>query len=448
LRAIALTAANEAHPPLYYLLLGGWIRLFGEGEGAVRALSVLISAAVVLVTCLFGRRLVGPAAALLGAGLVALAPSQVSVAQEARMYGLLTLAALGSLWALWAAVTEGRRRAWVLYSILVAVTIYAHYYGVFVVASHAGYLVWRRTPLPAWRSWVYSMLGALVLLLPWLPVVPGQLATGRPWPSYRPPLTPSLYLDALTSMTGGQIFHDAIGGGSLPRTIAWPVTALAASAAVIGYRALGKSREARMLLVSSVLFALTISYAVSYAAHVFAPRYLVFAMPGLALLIGAGIVTLTQTSRPGSRIAAVAAVAVLLIANVGSLVQYYRQPRPDVSDWRRVALTMGGQARPDDAIIFLPGFSRIPVNYYLRGPQPRLALTPSGQDVMGDKGLRMPGVVDRVSRHPRVWIVTVLPVPRSVETLIDALGQRAYAVRRVDAINYVRVILLERSVPP
>lgn len=447
-RAIALTAVNEPHPPLYYLLLGGWIRLFGEGEAAVRVPSVLIGGAVVLVTCLLGRRLVGPAAALLGAAFVALAPSQVSVGQEARMYALLTLAALGSWWALYAAVTEGRRRSWVLYAVLVAVTIYAHYYGVFVVVSHAGYLIWRRTPLPVWRLWVYALLGALVLLWPWLPVVPGQLASGRPWPSYRPQLTPGLYLDAVASMTAGQIFHDAVGGGTLPRMIAWPVAALAVAAAVVGYRALSAAREERTLLVSSVVFPLTISYAVSHAAHVFAPRYLVFAMPGLALLIGTGVLTLARASRLTGRLAAVVAIALLLIPNVGSLVQYYREPRPDVFDWRRVALTVGAQARPDDAFVFLPGFSRIPVNYYFRGPQPRLALTPAGPDVIGDRGIRMPGVVDRVSRHPRVWIVTVLPVPLSVETLINALRKRSYAVAKLDAINYARVILLERPAAP
>lgn len=447
-RTLALTAANEAHPPLYYLLLNGWIRLFGDGEAAVRIPSVLIGAAVVLATCVFGRRLVGPAAALLGAGLVALAPAQVVVGQEARMYGLLTLAALGSWWALWAAVTEGRRRDWILYAILAAVTIYAHYYGVFVVASHAGYLIWRRTLMPAWRSWVYALLGTLVLLLPWLPEIPGQLATGRAWPSFRPNLSLTLFVDALTSMGAGQFFYDPIQVGGFPRAIAWTVAALLVPVAVAGYRAPSMERDTRALLISSALFPLMISFAVSLAVHVFSPLYLVFAMPGLALLLGVGVVTLLRTPRAAARAAAAGAIAVLLIPNVGALVRYYSAPRPDNFDWRKVALTLGAQARPDDAMIFLPAFSRIPVNYYFRGPQPRLALTPAGSDVTGDRGMRIPGVVDRVSGHPRVWIVTVLPIPLSVETLVRALHERSYSITRLDAINYARVILLERPAAP
>src|SRR5690349_18002504 len=33
---------SDTHPPLYYVLLGGWIHIFGSSETAVRALSALI----------------------------------------------------------------------------------------------------------------------------------------------------------------------------------------------------------------------------------------------------------------------------------------------------------------------------------------------------------------------------------------------------------------------
>lgn len=58
-RLFVVTAINDAHPPLYYLLLHLWMPFVGDGEFAVRSLSVLISAAVVPVTWGFGRHLVG-----------------------------------------------------------------------------------------------------------------------------------------------------------------------------------------------------------------------------------------------------------------------------------------------------------------------------------------------------------------------------------------------------
>ncbi|MGQ0568954.1 MAG: hypothetical protein ACT4P5_05375, partial [Armatimonadota bacterium] len=123
-------------------------------------------------------------------------------------------------------------------------------------------------------------------------------------------------------------------------------------------------------------------------------------------------------------------------------------PRLDAFDWRYVSATLAAQARPDDAIVFLPGFSRIPVNYYYRGPQRRLALTPAGADVIGDGGRRTNAVVSVMKEHPRVWILTVPPFPAAVETLIGALKANSFEVTRQEAINLARLILLERVPSP
>lgn len=364
------------------------------------------------------------------------------------MYGLLALLALASWWALWAAVNSSRRLPWVTYAFVVAALLYTHYYGFFVAVSHAGYLLWRRAPVAIWRRWVYAGFGVLALFSPWLPALPVQLATGRAWPAFRPPLSPALFLDTLTSMTVGQVFFDAIGGGIVPRAVTWPLAIAVAPIAIAGYRSLPSGGEARPLLAGSALFPLTLSFAISYVVHVFAPRYLGFALPGLALLLSVGIVAISSSRAPWTRAVIVLGLAVLLTPNAASLIRYYRTPLPDVFDWRRVSQTLAASAHADDAIVFLPGFPRIAVNYYFRGPQPRLALTPSGADVIGAGGMRMPGVVESISKHPRVWIVTVLPVPRSVEVLIGTLGQKSYTVTRLDAINYTRLILLERVRPP
>lgn len=444
-RILALTAANEAHPPLYYLLLHWWIQMLGTGEAAVRALSVPIGAGVVVVVWLLGRRLAGEPPALLAAALVALAPSQVAMSQEARMYGLLALTALGSWWALWAGAVEGRRAAWIAYVVAVALMLHAHYYGFFVAASHALYLLWRRTPAAVWRRWIYAALGVLVLSLPWLSQLPMQLATGRAWPAYRPPVTPALYVDAITSITVGQFFFDAIHRGSLPREIGWPLAAGAAAVAVVGYRALREAGDSRRLMAGSVFLPLTLAFGTSAYVNVFAPRYLTFLMPGLALLGGVGIIALGQTRIRWRSAVAAAAMAVLLISNSASLVRYYQLPRLDYFDWRAVSKTLAAGARDDDALVFLPGFARIPVNYYFPGPQLRLALTPDGHDAVGPAGERLPAIIAMIAHRPRVWVITVPPVPSAVEIMVASLGQRSYVIRRQERVNLTLLIQMERS---
>src|SRR4051812_43400092 len=41
----------DGAPPLYYVLLHGWMKVFGEGDAAVRSLSALLGIAGLLVLC-------------------------------------------------------------------------------------------------------------------------------------------------------------------------------------------------------------------------------------------------------------------------------------------------------------------------------------------------------------------------------------------------------------
>ena len=83
---------HDGHPPLYYLLLHGWMELFGEGDVAVRALSGVFSVATLPLAW-------SPAAASAGAArrgrslvVLALSPFAIRYATEARMYSLVIAA--------------------------------------------------------------------------------------------------------------------------------------------------------------------------------------------------------------------------------------------------------------------------------------------------------------------------------------------------------------------
>ena len=59
LRDIPAALRHDGAPPLYYVLLHLWMRLFGTSDGAVRALSGLFSVATLPVLYLAGRRVGG-----------------------------------------------------------------------------------------------------------------------------------------------------------------------------------------------------------------------------------------------------------------------------------------------------------------------------------------------------------------------------------------------------
>ncbi|MDR7520992.1 MAG: glycosyltransferase family 39 protein [Armatimonadota bacterium] len=460
-RALLIIAANDPHPPLYYLLLHAWMGLFGDGETAVRSLSVVLGAPVVLLTWVFGRRLLGPAPALLAAALVALAPSQVAAAQEARMYGLLTLAAVGSWWALWAALgvagarhdgaATSARRLWAAYAAATAVMLYSHYYGFLVVISQIGYLIWWRPDPGVWRRALFAWCGVALVFLPWGPLLAQQLAGGRAWPAHRVPLSVATLPDTLAAMTvgrpvlGPRLSTIQTVGTSWPAALGMAAAVALAAAAV---RNLAIPRRTVALLLAAAIGPPVVAFAVSLGLNVYAPRYLLFIVPAVALLVAAGAASLIAGPHRRLRAAGVILAALVVMPNAIGTVAFYRQPRLDVFDWRLISRTLAAHARDDDAIVFLPGFSRIPVDYYFRGPHFRMTLTPEGDDVEGPNGVRLPAVVDTLAGHSRVWVLTVPPVPQAVGSLMGALDRRSYRVARREVVNMAVLILLERDHPP
>lgn len=98
----------DQHPPLYYLLLHGWIALRGDTPYNVRLLSVLFGAGAIPMIYLIGKRMSGAVMGLAAAVLLALSPFNIRFAQETRMYTLLTFNAAVAMYALVRLLTDPR----------------------------------------------------------------------------------------------------------------------------------------------------------------------------------------------------------------------------------------------------------------------------------------------------------------------------------------------------
>ena len=79
---------GDFHPPLYHIIMRGWVLLFGTSEIVVRLPSVILGFATVYVVYLIARKLFDDKTALISATLVATSPLHVYYSQEARMYML------------------------------------------------------------------------------------------------------------------------------------------------------------------------------------------------------------------------------------------------------------------------------------------------------------------------------------------------------------------------
>ena len=301
-------AAQDVHPPLYYLVLLGWLDAFGEGTGALRGLSVILGlCAIVLAFAVVGEaaRLDGRdadrPAGLFAALLLALHATQVLQSRNARMYALGTALALGSAWLLLRAHrATGRRLAWwTAWGLAAAAAVATHYYLLFTVAAQAGWAVVRARRRPGGaRELVLAAAVAAVVLAPWAPMLWRQARQVRA-EYWIPPATPSALFEGIARWALGR---DA-GGASI--AVAVLVVASLVTAAWSGHAGRFFSLQAAAPWVLGLLVSL------ASRRPIVLERYMVFAQ---AFLVCAWAVALT---RAGSRIAWVAAAALAGVLAVG-----------------------------------------------------------------------------------------------------------------------------------
>ena len=93
---ILFHTARDVHPPLYYLMLHEWIKVFGNGAFAARSLSVFFGVVSVALGIWLSHLLLPRRAAMLASILLAIFPAAVRYSQEVRMYSFLGALMLGA----------------------------------------------------------------------------------------------------------------------------------------------------------------------------------------------------------------------------------------------------------------------------------------------------------------------------------------------------------------
>ncbi|HEY7631638.1 MAG TPA: glycosyltransferase family 39 protein [Thermoleophilaceae bacterium] len=195
---------QDGSPPLYYMALHIWMRLFGTSEQATHVLSLIPALATIPVGYWAGRSLFSVRAGWFAATLFAFNTYLTTYAQETRMYSWMVLfSLLGTAFFIHAFVF--RRRGYLIgFAVTTAAMLYTHNWALFFIAAALtglAVLLWqadgenRRALL---KDGLLSFGGALVLFLPWLPNFIFQARhTGAPWST-----PPSLHsLRVATSMT-------------------------------------------------------------------------------------------------------------------------------------------------------------------------------------------------------------------------------------------------------
>jgi mannosyltransferase len=319
LSAIPGILRHDGSPPLFYLLLHFWIRVFGTSEAATHALSLLFGLLTVPAGMWAGWSLFGRRAGLLAAVLFAFSTWLTTYAQETRMYELMGL--LGILAT--ACFVHGfvfRRRKYVgLFALCLALMLYTHAWGMFFAAGAVLALVpvWLNTAPELRRGLVrdavLAFLGAGILFLPWLPNFIYQSGhTGAPW---APP--PRFGAPVLLS-------RDLLGGDRIMVTL---LVALIIGLAPLFTKAYRRGREATAMwaLIVLPIATLLLAWLASQITPAFVSRYFAPVLASILLLAAWG------ASRSGIVGIVAIVLSVVFVAHVSSYTPQYKSDMKDIS---------------------------------------------------------------------------------------------------------------------
>ncbi|MCB0986861.1 MAG: glycosyltransferase family 39 protein [Acidimicrobiales bacterium] len=345
---------KDGHPPGYYILLHGWMRLFGEGDTAVRALSGLFAVALIPLVFVAARRVAGRRAAVCSVVLLAWSPFAVRFATEARMYAMVSTLAMGG-WIL-AESAWRRPRTAVLggLALCTAGLLWTHYWAMWLVAVAGAFVTAaliraRRDGARGTMNSAAKVLAALglgcVMFLPWVGSLIYQAAhTGTPWAR---PARPAEMLSFLASDLGG-------GRAAEGEVAGWGIIALALVGAwLVAPRSGAVSidvrtpRDRRLVVMAVVAFGtLVVGNVAGYLTDTaFSSRYASVVFPLVIVLAGTSI----SSFRPKWSGASVLVVCLVLYGPglADNMVK-------DRTDGRRNAEAIMARAEPGDLVVYCP----------------------------------------------------------------------------------------------
>jgi mannosyltransferase len=344
---------REANMSLYYLFLRIWIH-FGGSPFFIRSLSVVISAGTLLSLYWVAKLLYDRRVALFAVALLALNAYSIRYAQEARSYALFVLLATLSSGYFISFLRTPIRRSRVAYIVFSTLCVYAHFYGLLLIAAHWLTMRWCGIPEVATgpsggeiaralrRAW--SVIG--IAVLPLLVFV-GKTGAGPIKWITRPGLRDLWHL--ISDFTNG-----------LPL--------IYAAACIFAFLPMRKHLLARAanwevwrvrLLLVWLLFPIFLTAILSFARPVFLPRYMIFCIPALLILAAAGPTRLRPTWLSG-------VFAVLLLVLSARFVPFvYGHDFDAERDGSGTATDfILDHGQPGDGIIFHIAETRIPYEFF------------------------------------------------------------------------------------
>ncbi|MGA7076208.1 MAG: glycosyltransferase family 39 protein, partial [Halobacteriota archaeon] len=381
-----LPAASQLdmNPPLYHFILHYWVALFGDSEFAVRFLSVVFGVLAIPMTFVVGRQLFDDEVGLLGALILALSQFNIQQSQEVRMYSLMLLLALLSMYFFLQLLRKSGLAIAAGYVLVTTLLLYTHIYGFFVILAQDIYLVALLLLLGEktlrLKQWIVLQVIAIGLFALWLPELTSHLSTAERGFWLAVPTLGDL-ITTFNQLCGGMhilfiflvlsvlaLFRYTKTTGSMDwksplkalRDYSWNVQVTNITSVT--------------LLVVLLLTPIVVPFVISHlTTPIYVIKYTIAASVALYLLAASGIRNINWRS------AKIAVIAVIVILSAASLQGYYSQAATRRGQAQDAFQFVVDNAQSGDVVIVYPGFTNFTFDYYVKTPNIDVKAFPSVQ---------------------------------------------------------------------
>lgn len=351
---------GDFHPPLFYLVLKSATNVFGSSEIASRVPSVLFGVGSVYLIYLIGKRLYDQKTALIAALLLATSPLHIYYSQEARMYMLAAFLATASVYFFVSLWQKDKIYLWIGFITSTALLLYTDYVPYLLIFLYLPALfILKKRNITSLKSFIPALILIIILLVPWLTVIPRQLHLGQAVATTSPAWASVVGEGSLKNLvltfvkfTIGRISND---NNFIYALLFAPA---AVFVLILFLLSLFRMSPKRSFLYVWFFGPIVISFVIAFYIPVFAYFRFIFVLPAF-YLIWASAINTVNWSLP-TRILLICA----LLINLISVSIYYTNPRFQREDWRSAAAYVAANSGENTIVLFESSSSFPPFDYY------------------------------------------------------------------------------------
>jgi hypothetical protein len=403
----------ETTPPLYFVVIWIWAKVFGTGEVALRAVSTMAGIALVPIAYLSARELVSRWAGVIAAAFVAVNPFLIWFSQEARAYMLLAaLTGAGFLWFARARQDPTRRNlGW--WTALSALALMTHFFAGFAVAPEAAWLLWRwwLRSRPRERNVLIAVAAVAAVQVAMAPFAFIDTSHGTGWIAH----VPRLHRLGTAALEWGVsiLYRRATIAAGLLGAAALALATLSLIALAGDRRTKDGARVGGVIAAFVILAPLALGLV---GQDYFLSRNVIPAFIPLATVVAAAC------AAPRARVAGTALAVLLLTMFSVAAIIVQTHPYLQRPEWRNVARALG-PARIPRAILVADGTTADPLKIYLPD-------------------------VDWVQPHGRKLVIGEVDVVGATKRLALVAGRANVRAALAEPQRHARGAALPRSVAP